>query len=209
MSTSTTTTIDRPSVAPIARSTLRADRAPQVRLAAGMPAPPFQVQGLRGEELSLERLRGSPVLLKFYRFATCPVCNLHMRGFIRRYAELGATGLRTLVFFHSPRARLEKTIETMLPFPVVPDPEKKVFRAYGVTHSLRGMFAPRVMQDYARALAAGFSPGMLSHDGGITGHPADFLLDGDGVIRLAHYGAHYADSLDTDAVLAALPLLRR
>jgi peroxiredoxin len=173
-------------------------------LTAGLKAPAFAAQTLRGGRLTLDDLRGGPVLLKFYRFATCPVCNLHLRGFIKRHHELARTGLRTVVLFHSPRARLEKAIETALPFDVIPDPGKEIFRAYGVTGSLRGMFHPRVMADYARALVAGFSAGMLSHDGGIQGHPADFLIDAGGTVRLAHYGSHYADSLDTDAVLKAL-----
>ena len=184
---------------------VRSDERTGIALTAGMQAPAFQVQRtLRGGPLSLDSLRGGPVLLKFYRFATCPVCNLHMHHFIKRHGEIEAAGLRTVVFFHSSLARLEKTIDRALPFAVVPDPDKDIFRAYGVTQSWAGMFRARVWADYGRAMARGLSPGMLSHDGGIKGHPADFLLDATGTIRLAHYGAHYADSLDADAVLQAV-----
>jgi peroxiredoxin len=183
---------------------VRIETIETLALAAGAKAPGFEAQTLQGGRLTLESLRGGPVLLKFYRFATCPVCNLHLRQFIRRHGELATAGVRAVVFFHSPRARLEKTIEERLPFDVVPDPRKEIFGAYGVTRSTRGMFHPRVMAAFARALVAGFSPGMLSHDGGIQGHPADFLIDASGTVRLAHYGAHYADSLGTDAVLKAL-----
>ena len=60
--------------------------------------------------------------------------------------------------------------------------------------------SPTVMRDYYRALKAGFPPGMLTSDGGITGNPADFIIDGEGRIAFAHYGRHYADSLDARQV---------
>jgi hypothetical protein len=78
---------------------------------------------------------------------------------------------------------------------LVPDPDKRIFRAYGVENGLAGMFSPTVMLDYYRALKAGFPPGMFSSDGGVSGNPADFIIDGDGRIAFAHYGRHYADSL--------------
>jgi peroxiredoxin len=63
------------------------------------------------------------------------------------------------------------------------------------------MFSFKVMRDYYRALRAGFKPGMLTSDGGITGNPADFIVDADGRIAYAHYGSQYADSLDADQVV--------
>jgi peroxiredoxin len=140
-------------------------------------------------------LRGRTVLLKFYRFATCPVCNLHLHRFITDFRLLEALGLTTVVLFHSPAAKVEASRRDRAPFDLVPDPDKRIFRAYGVETGVAGLFSPVVMRDYARALAAGFPPGMLTSDGGITGNPADFIIDADGRIAFAHYGQHYADSL--------------
>jgi len=63
------------------------------------------------------------------------------------------------------------------------------------------MFSLAVMRDYYRALRAGFKPGLFTSDGGITGNPADFIIDADGRIAYAHYGRQYADSLDADEVV--------
>ena len=60
------------------------------------------------------------------------------------------------------------------------------------------------MRDYGKALAAGYPPGLLTSDGGITGNPADFIVDESGRIVSAHYGRHNADSLDAPDVAAAL-----
>lgn len=173
-----------------------------MRLKIGSTAPNFTAQALGGSKVDLATLRGRPVVLKFYRFATCPVCNLHMHRFIQEYGMLQALGLTTIVLYHSPAEKLQETNIELPPFDLVPDPEKRIFRAYGVEKGWAGMFSPAVMRDYFRALKAGFPPGMFSSDGGVTGNPADFIIDAEGRIAFAHYGRHYADSLDAGQIAA-------
>jgi peroxiredoxin len=171
-----------------------------MRVVIGSDAPVFTAQALGGRQIDLAALRGRTVLLKFYRFATCPVCNLHMHRFIKDYKMLQALGLTTVVLYHSPTAKLAEANADLPPFDLVPDPDKRIFRAYGVENGLAGMFSPTVVRDYYRALKAGLPPGMFSSDGGVTGNPADFIIDGDGRIAFAHYGRHYADSLDAGQI---------
>jgi thioredoxin-dependent peroxiredoxin len=167
----------------------------EMRLKVGTRAPVFAAQTVGGRLVDLSALRGRTVLLKFYRFATCPVCNLHLREFIQDYRRLEALGLTTVVLFHSPADKLAASQSEATPFDLIPDPDKRIFRAFGVETGWTGMFSPAVMRDYMRALLAGFPPGLLTSDGGITGNPADFIVDADGRIAFAHYGRHYADSL--------------
>ena len=174
-----------------------------MRLTLGSPAPDFSAESIGGRCVSLEQLRGRPVLLKFYRFATCPVCNLHMHRFIQEHQMVTDAGLTTVVFYHSPADKLATSQDEAAPFDLVPDPEKEIFAAYGVETGLRGLVSPAVMRDYAKALIAGYPPGLLTSDGGITGNPADFIVDEAGRIAFAHYGSQYADSLDASDVLAA------
>jgi peroxiredoxin Q/BCP len=171
-----------------------------MRLAIGSQAPNFSVQALGGRQIDLAAFRGRPVLLKFYRFATCPVCNLHMHRFIKEYDKVQALGITAVVLYHSPVEKLQAANIDLPPFPLVPDAEKLIFKAYGVERSWAGMFSFAVMREYIRAVCAGFPPGMLTSDGGITGNPADFLIDGDGRIVYAHYGRHYADSLEAPQI---------
>jgi len=130
-----------------------------MRLKPGTTAPFFQAEALSGKTVSLEDYKNKVLLVKFYRFATCPIC-------------------------------------------ILSDPEKKIFRSYGVESSWAGMFSWNVMRDYALSLKAGFSSGMLSNDGGIKSHPADFMINKEGKIVYAHYGKNYADSFSVDRVLA-------
>jgi peroxiredoxin len=170
-----------------------------MRLEQGSKAPDFQAQSLRGETVSLEGLRGQQVLLKFYRFAACPLCSLHLRGFVKRADDLREAGIVPIIFFHSSKEKMEE--QASLPMDLIPDPDKKIFRKYGVETSLGGLFSPAVLRDSVRATMAGFFSKPWAAEGGITGQPADFLVDGDGIIRHAHYGRHYSDSLTADQVL--------
>jgi thioredoxin-dependent peroxiredoxin len=172
-----------------------------MRLTIGSTAPKFTVQALGGNTVDLNALHGQAILLKFYRFATCPVCNLHMHRFIQDYAKVKALGLTTVVAYHSCARKLASENIDLPPFDLVADPDKHLFRAYGVETGWAGMYSPAVMRDYYLALRAGFKPGMLTSDGGITGNPADFIIGADGRIAYAHYGRHYADSLTADQVV--------
>src|SRR5580704_5218108 len=109
-----------------------------MRLKVGSLAPNFSVQALGGRTVDLAALRGRMVLLKFYRFATCPVCNLHMHRFVQDYKMLRALGLTTVVLYHSPADKLEAANATfdLPPFDLIPDQEKRIFRAYGAENGL-------------------------------------------------------------------------
>jgi peroxiredoxin len=173
-----------------------------MRLEPGKIAPSFEGESLTGKTVSLEQFRGKRVLVKFYRFASCPICVLHMRELVKRTDEIRAAGLEPVVLFHSPREKLGQFFDPSLPFEMIADPDKRAFAAYGVESSILGMFSWAVMRDYMRAMWNGIFSKPFGHEGGIQGHPADFIVDERGVLTYARYGANYADTLGVDAVLA-------
>ncbi|MEV5974693.1 peroxiredoxin-like family protein [Streptomyces sp. NPDC051921] len=177
------------------------------RLAVGARAPGLtEAVTMTGAAPPVLGRSGRSVVLKFYRFANCPLCNLHLHSWVVRAAEVKAAGLVPVAVFHSPVRALREQLQqgAAVPFDVIADPDKRLFRAYGVEESLAGMLHARVAADNMRALRAGYRSMLpFGHEGGIRGHPADFLVDPDGIVRLAHYGADYADTLDVDTVLNA------
>jgi peroxiredoxin len=179
-----------------------------MKLNTATTAPSFQAENMSGQMISLQDYKDRNLLVKFYRFANCPVCNLHLRNFVRKYDKLQNEGLSVLAIYHSPQWRTYKTLSHDLPFEILADPDKRIFRSYGVGSSLAGMFSWSVWRDYALAMMAGYSSGMLSHDGGITGHPADFIIGKNGKILYAHYGKDYVDSLSVDQVINVARELR-
>ncbi|WP_437935909.1 hypothetical protein [Sorangium sp. So ce341] len=96
---------------------------------------------------------GGLLHLQFRRFAGCPVCNLHLRSFSQGREQLAEAAVQTVAFFHSS-AETMRPYHADLPFPVVPDPERRrrgrpgassgARRAAGASDLHRGGWAPGI-----------------------------------------------------------------
>lgn len=168
------------------------------RRAVGDRVAPFTLTTLAHGTIQVPAARNTH--LQFRRFAGCPVCNLHLRGFARGHDRLAAAGVQTVAFFHSS-AELMGPYQGALPFPAVPDPERRWYRHFGVERSAAAVLHPRVVASALRGLfVAPSNP--FAGGGDQTGLPADVLLDAAGVIVAVHYGAHADDQWSLDDVLA-------
>jgi hypothetical protein len=121
---------------------------------------------------------GRLVHLQFRRFAGCPVCNLHLRSVVLRHDEIVASGVREVVVFHSPAAELRPHAAD-LPFAVVADPGKRLYREFGVEAGRRALLDTRawgpivrgVARDLTRALRERRPLPSLTPHGGRLGLP--------------------------------------
>src|SRR6185437_10559503 len=92
---------------------LRAEPAPRsatgamARIADGEPARAFRTMDIAGNVVDLAGYPGKHVLLSFFRFASCPFCNLRVHQLIERYPACHDAGMAMIAVFESPR-------ETML-----------------------------------------------------------------------------------------------
>lgn len=152
------------------------------------------------------------VHLQFRRFAGCPVCNLHLRSMARYLARIEAAGVREVVVFHSSVEALRPHAGD-LPFDVVADPGKRLYREFGVESSPRALLDPRAWWTILRAVAHSLAgvirrrhpaPSLMP-EGGRLGLPADILVASDGRVIAAHYGAHAGDHWEVDEILAHVP----
>jgi peroxiredoxin len=180
---------------------------PGQQLSPGSPAPVLWLDPLLGPPVDIpdpERL----VHLQFRRFAGCPVCHLHLRSVARRHEEIEAAGIREVAVFHSPPEELAPHLDG-LPFPVVADPDKRLYRAFGVESSPRALLTPRAWGPMLRAVTVGTwemlhgraRPPVLRPRGGRLGLPGDFLIGTDGRIVAAKYGEHLDDQWTVDELL--------
>ncbi|MFJ3585235.1 peroxiredoxin-like family protein [Streptomyces sp. NPDC090127] len=156
------------------------------------------------------------VHLQFRRFAGCPICHFHLRSIVRRHAEIESAGIQEVVVFHSPARELHPHLDG-LPFPVVADPDKRLYAAFGVEASPRSLLSPRAWGPIVRAVTLGTwgmlrgreRPPVRSPRGGRLGLPADFLIDSDGRVAAAKYGAHADDQWPVDTLLTLATETRR
>lgn len=139
--------------------------------------------------------------LQFRRYAGCPICNLHLRSFGQRHGELEAAGIREIAVFHSSTDAMAPYQET-LPFVLIADPHRRLYREFGVQRSMRSIADPRAWSAAVRGWNRHLPPQSDSGEGGHTGLPADFLIAPDGKILACKYGSHANDQWSFDEVLA-------
>jgi peroxiredoxin len=177
--------------------------ARQTRLHPGDRIEPRRLATLDGRPVDLPD--AGLVHLQFRRFAGCPVCDLHLRTFARRHDEIGAAGVRVLAVFHASAETLAPYVAE-LPFAIVPDPGKALYRTFGVEAGLRAILDPRAWRHIVRAIATSLrdrrpAPS-LTPEGGRYGLPADFLVGPDGTLLASKYGEHVYDQWSVDDLLA-------
>jgi AhpC/TSA antioxidant enzyme len=145
--------------------------------------------------------------LQFRRFAGCPICSLHLQSMAARFSEIAAAGIREVVLFHSTPQELWSYAGD-LPFDVVADPDKQLYKRFGVETSLRGVLDPRAWAPVLKAMlrrteGSLTSAGAPVHPtGGHLGLPADILIDRAGIVLACKYGRHAYDQWSVDELLA-------
>lgn len=145
---------------------------------------------------------GHRLHLQFRRHAGCPICNTHLRSVTQRLDDITTAGIREVVFFHSSADLLREYQEELL-YDVIPDPERRIYRDFGVEKSWRAILTPKVLASVGSGFVQQRGKGTL---GTLTeshlGMPADFLIDTDGTVLAAKYGEHGADQWSVDELLA-------
>lgn len=139
---------------------IMSDTETRKALGAGTPAPAFSLHSTPDQLVTLEDLRGAPVILAFYPADWSPVCGDQMTLYNAAHAEFHAHGAQLIgisvdgVWCHAAFAAARS-----LHFPLLADfePKGEVARRYGVYRDADGITE--------RAL---------------------FVIDADGIIRWSH-----------------------
>lgn len=140
------------------------------------------------------------VHLQFRRFAGCPICTLHMHELARRHDEIKSAGVTEVVVFHSAADALRR-YQADLPFAVVADPDRKLYKEFGVGSSIGAVLHPGALLAAARGMRWSKASGAMALGEKHSGKPADFLIDTDGTVLARKYGAHANDQWSVDELL--------
>jgi thioredoxin-dependent peroxiredoxin len=166
-----------------------------VRLEKGTIAPAFAGMTPQGEKISLTALDGVPIWLAFYRYAGCPLCNLHLYEASLQLDTMPRTDLAMIAVFESSHEKFANVHHWVcsVPLKLVSDPKKKLYETFGVDARLSALLQPTVLTSLFRAFRKGFRQGAIGGDlGQVPGH---FLIDEKGRIEHAHYGRHIDDHI--------------
>ena len=146
----------------------------------GNPAPTFTLPSDTGEDVSLESLRGKPVVLYFYPKDDTPGCTAQACGLRDVWGEIQRTGAVVLgVSPDSPRKHAKFRERYALPFTLLSDEAHEVAGRYG-TWVEKSMYGKKYM-------------GM---------ERSTFVIDADGTLKKVMRKVKPADHADD--VLAAL-----
>ncbi len=176
-----------------------------MRLKPGDVAPEFSVKDAKGGDVRLSSFTGKRTLLVFFRYAGCPFCNLALDRLLAAYPRLSSQGLNVVAFFQSDRELTERYIlkRHVVPFPVVPDPERAIYERYGIESSVMAAIRTALhLDDFVRAWRRGYKQPAI--DGDFFLVPATFLIDKDLKVRRADYGRHFAVPFDFLGIEEAL-----
>jgi len=167
-----------------------------MRLKENQTAIDFTVQDFNGNTIRLQDCKGKKTLLAFFRFATCPTCNLRLHELITNFHRMEARGLSIIAVFESSVENVSKYAgKQNAPFPIVADPEQKLYAAYSLEKSTLGLVKVLFQPGKLYRAISGFSPKPHKIDSPINRLPADFLIDENLVIRKARYGADIGDHI--------------
>jgi AhpC/TSA family len=159
--------------------------------------PPTVMKTVTGEAIKIPGAKNL-VHLQFRRFVDCPICNTHIAEFRKRAREIDAAGTTEVIVFHSSPKSI-RSYQKDVPFLMVGDPDKALYREFGVESSL-GFISLKALGAGMRGMAHGHF-GMRVVGGGPLGLPADFLIAPSGRINAVKYGADAYDQWSVDELL--------
>lgn len=179
-----------------------------MRLTVGDESPTFALDDLRGEHVDIKAwlAGGKPAWVGFFRFASCPLCNLRVHKMIAEWPRFKER-CNYVAVFQSPPERFEGFLtKNNPPFPVIADPKMELFQAFRVEKSVGAALKLGVVTGMIESTRAGISPGIIAHkDGAAFRVPADFIIGTDGKLQLAFYGTNVAESVPFEMANAVLP----
>lgn len=168
-----------------------------MKFKSGDMLPPTAMETVTGEAINLPDPRRL-VHLQFRRFVDCPICNTHIAEFRRRAREIEAAGIKEVIVFHSSRSSI-RSYQKDVPFRMVGDPNKALYKDFGVESSL-GFMSLKALGAGMRGMAHGHL-GLRLAGGGPLGLPADFLIAPSGRINAMKYGTDAYDQWSVDELL--------
>ena len=177
------------------------------RLDAGSSAPAFAIDDAFGTHVRVPET-GRTTLLSFFRNSACALCNLRVHQLIERTADWRARGLDIVVVFESSADAIRASVGTQdAPFPIIADPDARLYDAFGVEVSSAKVEATMEMPETAEMVAAAAAAGFeLRKEAGsnFLRMPADFVIAGSGEVLAAHYADFVWDHLPFDVIDALL-----
>lgn len=178
-----------------------------MKLETGITAPYFNLTDIFKRIIDLNDYRDKRLFIGFFRHAGCPFCNLRVHALTKVHEELKAQGMEMIFIFESKEHVLLRSIfhKEVSPIPLISDPEKKIYDAYGLESSGYKSAVSHLtsfVQTAFKAARVGVPIHAMADGESIKTIPAEFLIDKGLVIKKVHYAHGLTDRIAMDVVKA-------
>ena len=173
------------------------------QVVTGDIAPQFSLPAIDGSTFNMADMKGKRVILTFFRFSTCPLCNMRIRKIVQRWNEFSKDAVMVAVF-DAKLGELQKRMKKHdAPFVVVADETYEQFNKNGVKKSFFKFMwgALRSPLTLLQATLRGYVPLTLSISK-LSTIPVDILIDEEGKVVEAHYCKDTAYHLPLERMIA-------
>jgi len=153
----------------------------------------------------------APAILVFLRYFGCPFCQAQVAALSREEYRFLESGGNVVLIGHGDRtAAVEFRQVKRVPFPLLLDPDRGAYRAYGLIRGrLTQVFGPSTALPFLRANLREETRQRGLQGGDLMQMPGTFVVDSRGVVRFAHRNRHVADSPRHGEILDVLASLKR
>jgi peroxiredoxin len=188
-----------------AEAEYRADAAAAHPLGVGAHAPDFKLSDAEGNQHALAQyLARGPVLLLFFRGGWCPYCTLTLRAYEELAPEFRQAGGAVLALSPQKASRAAVVQESnCISFPILVDCKNRVATDYGVL----GQARPMTRQVFGKVGCN--IPEENNAEDWMLPRASEFLIDTNGIIRMAHVSPVSYERTEPREALAALRALTK
>ena len=168
----------------------------------GKIVPRISLPAIDGTTFDNNFLAGKRYLITFFRFASCPFCNMRMAQLVKSKESLDDT-FEIVAVFESEIEHLKKhASEHFAKFPILADATGKYYKSFGVRKSFWGMLKGMVFRfpTLISAVFKGYIPKEMSSRFLIM--PMSMLVDEKGIIQRIYHGKDEGDHLPLKDILA-------
>jgi peroxiredoxin len=170
----------------------------------GEKVPSFDIRDVNGQKVEIEE--GKKYIISFHRYMGCVWCQMDIIKLLKEKDKLKEKGVEVIIFIQSPEEVVKEYLKDFpdFPFRLVPDPEKKVYKIFGVeSGSFFDIISPtallRTLKDSPLLSKYKFVKGGVKGDRYLR--PAFFVVD-NGLVIWSYKSKNVADSPDISEMLS-------
>ncbi len=169
-------------------------------LTEGNKMPTFSLPNAINETVSSNTiLKKGPLVINFYRGGWCPYCNLELKAFQEVLPEIIDLGAQLVAISPNlPDKSLSSIEKHSLAFEVLSDIKNKIARQFGLVFTLNAQLQP-LYQQFGIDI-----PAFNDDESYELPIPATYVINSDGIIKLAFVDADYTKRLDPNEVIETL-----